>query len=207
MTRIDLIPPELIAKQKARRIIVVMSLAFGAIFTALVFLYMVLYAQMVVAGGRVTVIRDTKTQVEGTANKLKSYDERKQTLDERQKIVIAIVENQVFWSGVLNNVSMVIPNDVWLTDFTADLAPILAAKTQGTKEGSSTKPAPPITMTGYALDHTAVARWLVHLNEVNQFRSVWLKFAQEQEVEGRTLVQFEVSVQLTKFAEEEETKK
>lgn len=204
MTRIDLIPPELVEKQKARSIIVLMSIGFGLIFGVMIFLYAVIYIQKVVASNRVDLIRKEKQKVEVATAKLKPYEERKKTFDERQEIVKTIMEDQVSWSSILNNISMIIPNDVWLYDFKADLGPILTAKEQ---KAVAPTASPPIQINGYALDHSAVARWLVHLSEVNQFRTVWLNSSAEKEVEENKVIDFQTSVYLTKFKEEDKGKK
>jgi Tfp pilus assembly protein PilN len=204
MTRIDLIPPELVEKQKARSIIVIISIAFAFMFGFIIFLYAVIYVQKVVASNRVDVIRQEKNKVEAATSTLKPYEERKKTFDERQDIVKKITEDQVSWSSILNNISMVIPNDVWISDFKADLGPILTAKDQ---KAAAPTTSPPIQITGYALDHAAVARWLVHLSEVNQFRTVWLNSSAEKELEDNKVIEFQTTVYLTKFKDSDKGKK
>ncbi len=203
MTRIDLIPPELVEKQKAHRIILVMSALFLIVFVFLILIYGFVYVQIVMSAQRIEIVRQEEEKVVATSEELKPYEERKKTLDQRQEIVTIITEDRISWSSILNNISMVIPNDVWLKEFRADIEPQLKEKEQPDQARKAVSE-PPIRMVGYALEHSAVARWLVHLSEVNQFRSVWLSYSTEKEVEERTLIEFETTVNMTKFSKDEE---
>ncbi len=221
MTRIDLIPPELVEKHQARRVISLMAIGAGVVFGVLIIIYLLTLGQIILATDRVDKIKAQNTQVQAYISKLKSYDERKKVLDERQKIIDTVTTDQVQWSSILNDISMVVPNDIWLKSVKIDIAPILAAKEQAA--GASNKaPAPPITIIGDAFDHAAVARWLVHLGEINQFRSVWLDYATEQAVSasgtatagttGTTpaasavnVIEFQTTVKLAKFTDSKGT--
>ncbi len=214
MTRIDLIPPELVEKHQARRVISLMAIGASVVFGILIIIYLLTLGQIILATNRVEQIKAQNTQVQAYITKLKPYDERKKALDEQQKIIDTITANQILWSSILNDISMVVPNDIWLKSIKIDITPILAAKEQAA--GASNKaPAPPIVIIGDAFDHAAVARWLVHLGEISQFRSVWLDYATETQVttgstgttagtttgNGGTLkvIEFQTTVKLTKF--------
>lgn len=218
MTRIDLIPPEVVEKHKSRRIIAIMGLVFVFVFAVLLVVYLLTLGQAVMANNRVEVIKKENAKVEQFTQKLKPYDERKKTLDERQKIVDAMTGNQVMWSSILNDVSMVIPNDIWLIETDINIKPILDA--EKSTAAAKSKQKPPITFTGYAFNHAAIARWLVHMNEINQFRGVWLDSATETDIPPEStpltttttaknirVIKFVTSAYLTKFKDESVAKK
>lgn len=216
MTRIDLIPPELVEKHQARRIISLMAIGAGVVFGILVIVYLLTMGQIILASNRVDKIKVQNVQVQAYIAKLKPYDERKKVLDERQKIMDTISADQVQWSSILNDISMVVPNDIWLKSVKIDIAPILTAKEQAAGASNKAPPPPPITIIGDAFDHAAVARWLVHLGEISQFRDVWLNYATETAVTTGTtgssggatsgnggtvnVIEFQTTVNLTKFA-------
>lgn len=225
MTRIDLIPPEVVEKHRSRRIIMIMLIIFASAFGIALLVYLITMSQNIMAGNRVEVIKNENVKVQGYAEKLKPYQDRKKALDERQAIIDKMTADQVQWSGILNDISMVVPNDIWLRDIKMDLSEILAAK-DSTSAAAKTAPKPPITIVGYAFNHAAVARWLVHLNEINQFRGVWLDYATEQtlSVDSSTtegalqagssttaqpvkVIEFQTTVYLTKFKDTSATTK
>lgn len=212
MTRIDLIPPELVEKHQARRIIGMIAIGAGVIFAILIFVYIFTLGRILVATDRVDQISAENKKVQVYITKLKPYSERKTILDDRKTIIDTIVTDQVLWSSVLNDISMVIPNDIWLKSVKMDIAPILTAKTSASATSSATLKAP-ITIVGNAFNHAAVARWLVHLGEINQFRDVWLDYATEQTLAATattgtsaaaaptTVIEFQTTVRLTKFSD------
>jgi Tfp pilus assembly protein PilN len=226
MTRIDLIPPEVVEKHQSRRIIMVMVVVFAAIFGIALAVYLITLAQALMATNRVDIIKQENVTVQGYTQKLKPYQDRKKALDERQLIIDKMTADQVKWSGILNDISMVVPNDIWLRGIKIDMTEILAAK-DATSAAKVVAPKPPITIVGYAFNHAAVARWLVHLNEVNQFRGVWLDYATEQTLSADSkstagtsqtsgsaaasqpvkVIEFQTTVYLTKFKDTSETTK
>lgn len=220
MTRIDLIPPELVEKHQARRIIGMIAIGAGFIFAILIFVYILTMGRIIVATDRVDQITAENKKVQAHIAKLKPYSERKTVLDDRKKIVDTIVADQVLWSSVLNDISMVVPNDIWLKSLKMDIGPILTAKASASAASRSVVKAP-ITIVGNAFNHAAVARWLVHLGEINQFRGVWLDYATEQTLAASAansptggtatsgagssatkVIEFQTTVRLTKFSDE-----
>lgn len=220
MTRIDLIPPELVEKHQARRIIGLIAIGSAVIFAILIFVYVLTLGRILIATDRVDQIAAENTKVQAHIAKLKPYNERKTVLDDRQKIVETIVADQVLWSSVLNDISMVVPNDIWLKSVKMDIGPILSAKASASAT-SKTVTKPPITIVGNAFNHAAVARWLVHLGEINQFRGVWLDYATEQTLaasqttsptggtatsgagsSATKVIEFQTTVKLTKFSDD-----
>ena len=219
MTRIDLIPPEVVEKHKARRIIGVVGAGFSVVVVILVVIYALLTGQVMLAGNRIDKIDQQNRQVQAYIEKLKPYEDRKKAVDERKTIVGKVTKNQMKWSSVLNDISMVLPSDIWLKQMTIDINPILTQK-QGKTDRAAEKQTPPIKLVGYAFDHAAVARLLVHLSEIDQFRSVWLDYATEQDLSAATssataggsstsgtaakltVIEFQATVYLTKFSED-----
>lgn len=203
MTRIDLIPPELVERQRARRIIALTTVIFVVVLFGIAFLTGLSYLQKVLVSGRLETIRIEKAKVDKSVEKLKVYEERKNLLTSREKILAGITKDQVFWSSILNGISMVIPSDVWLKTFKGDVSAALKAKE--TKAGAApTVITPDITITGATFSHSAVARWLVRLSEINQFRSIWLVSSEEKEVgaTGQKQIEFNTTATLTQLEKE-----
>lgn len=201
MTRIDLIPPELVEKKQAQRIILLMAAGFGVILFILAFIYGLSFIRIVTVKAEIDFLQKERARVEAAASKLKPYEARKNELASRQKLISEITADEVFWATILNGISMVTPNDVWLKDFKADISPLLQAKTQATTTtGGGAQPASqPINITGFTFSHSGVARWLVRLNEINEFSDVWLVYSEEKLVDGKKVIEFQTTVNLLKF--------
>jgi Tfp pilus assembly protein PilN len=96
----------------------------------------------------------------------------------------AALAGRVAWDRVLRQVSLVLPEDVWLTNLSA-AAPAPDA-TQATAVGSG------FTLTGATYSQNGVARFLSRLGVIPDLANVRLQSSQSQLVNGRELVQFTI---------------
>ena len=94
----------------------------------------------------------------------------------------AALAGRVAWDRVLRQVSLVLPEDVWLTNLSA-AAPDAAQAALG---GSG------FTLTGATYSQNGVARFLSRLAVVPDLANVRLQSSQSQVVNGRDLVQFTI---------------
>ena len=95
----------------------------------------------------------------------------------------AALSGRVAWDRVLRQVSLVLPEDVWLTNLTAAMPdPTQAAAAPGTG----------LTLTGSTYSHAGVARFLSRLNVISDLANVRLQSSQSQILNKRQLVQFTI---------------
>jgi Tfp pilus assembly protein PilN len=178
-----------------------MAAGFGVILFILAFIYGLSFIQIVTVEDEIDFLQKERVRVDTAAKKLKPYEARKNELTSREELISGITADQVFWAAVLNGISMVTPNDVWLKEFKADLSPLLQARGQTAPSGGGVAQtgSGPITITGSTFSHSGVARWLVRLNEINEFGDVWLVYSEEKLVEGKKVVEFQTTANLLKF--------
>jgi Tfp pilus assembly protein PilN len=93
----------------------------------------------------------------------------------------AALSGRVAWDRVLRQISLVLPEDVWLTT--------LAAVAPG---GSSAAAGTGLTMSGSTYSQNGVARLLARLSVVPDLANVRLQMSQVQEQNDRDLVQFTI---------------
>jgi Tfp pilus assembly protein PilN len=113
----------------------------------------------------------------------------------------SLLANEVLWSGVLRDVSLVVPSDVWLSGMSGQTnetatGPVGVTPGAGTGQGLVGQ----ITFNGFSLDHRAVALWLARLDDVRGFANPWLSNAQKSDVGNNKVVQFTSSVDLSQQA-------
>jgi Tfp pilus assembly protein PilN len=98
----------------------------------------------------------------------------------------AALGGRIAWDRVLRQVSLVLPEDVWLTNLAAT-APTTAAPASGTAA-----PASGFTLTGSTYSQNGVARFLARLAVVPDLANVRLQSSQSAVVAERELVQFTI---------------
>jgi Tfp pilus assembly protein PilN len=94
----------------------------------------------------------------------------------------AALAGRVAWDRVLRQVSLVLPEDVWLTNLSA----VAPDPTQATAGGSG------FTLTGSTYSQNGVARFLSRLAVIPDLANVRLQSSQSQLLNERELVQFTI---------------
>jgi Tfp pilus assembly protein PilN len=108
---------------------------------------------------------------------------------ERQARVTALssaLATRVAWDRILREVSLILPDDVWLTSLTG--ATPTAAAAAPTGQG--------LHITGFTYSQAAVARLLARLSVLPDLQQVSLTNAATTEVGTRSVVQFDIGADL-----------
>jgi type IV pilus assembly protein PilM len=180
LRRVDLLPLEVSRRRAERR---QLALAGGgvAVFTAL------LIALFLLRGGQVNDARSDADQAEARAARLQQQvaglqdvSGLEQEIAQRRETVTSVLQDDVAWTRLLQEVATVIPNDVWLTSF------------NGVKGEPGT-----ISVTGMGFDHTSSARWLLRVGELDALTGLWLPSSVVSASGARELVTFSSSASLT----------
>jgi Tfp pilus assembly protein PilN len=113
----------------------------------------------------------------------------------RVAAVSAALQRRVSWDRVLREISLVLPEDVWLSKLTAK-SPLSPAAPPGTTPPGSGAPPSGFTMDGYTYSQDAVARLLSRLQVVPDLTNVQLQHANRVEVEKQWVVQFTIAADI-----------
>lgn len=105
----------------------------------------------------------------------------------RGQTIRAVLDGDVDWTGLFNDVTTLLPNDVWLTSFTGSRG---TAAAPGTMQ---------VAAKGY--DQTSAARWLLRMADLESLDGVWLPSSQREETPTRELVTFQSNARLTPEAQ------
>jgi Tfp pilus assembly protein PilN len=129
-----------------------------------------------------------------TPSELASETAGQRTLaSERQARITALsaaLSHRVAWDRVLREVSLVLPDDVWLTQ----LAAFSPKPPTGTTPSTTAPGAVPqgFTMAGYTYSHDAVARLITRLSVVPGLQNVWLERSLRTKLVGRYVITFTI---------------
>jgi type IV pilus assembly protein PilM len=181
--RISLLPSEVVAVERRRR----QSIAVGAGVAGLAVILLALWAAK---GRQVTRERERAVEAERQITQLKAEEAALSDttalgadLAARQSQVKAVLVDDVAWTRLFQEVATVIPNDVWLTAFTA------------------LKGAPgTVNFTAKGFDQTSTARWLLRVGELKSLSGLWVPNSARTGPEGGALVNFTSTASLTEQA-------
>ncbi|MEX2458034.1 MAG: PilN domain-containing protein [Actinomycetota bacterium] len=194
MTRINLLPPEMLERQRARRQTTVVA-AIGLVVILLLggFWFM---QQLELSG----VQRDLDAQLARNAelqaevDELSRFDEILAEIADKEELLGTLMRNEVRWSGVLRDLSLVIPGRAWLTVMTASVDDPSTGGVPGVGgEGIIGQ----ISFTGFADRHPTVAEWLTALEKIRGMINPWISSSSLAVVAEVPAVTFTSTVDLT----------
>jgi len=186
MTKINLLPGEILEKHKSEIRLFQIIGVFLVLFIFLTGIYGFLTVQARKEENKLSKLRAENEKLNKSITEYKVYEQRKAKLQELEKVISTALSGEIAWHKILNEISMVIPSDVWLEEFTGDITEGIACR-------------------GYAIDydfdtpdlgHKPVAEWIVRVGEIKLLTSIWLTFSQKTTFLKKPAIQFEITTQL-----------
>jgi Tfp pilus assembly protein PilN len=132
-------------------------------------------------------------RLRGEIAELQEFDQQQRELAASQDLLNTLLADEVRWSGVLRDISLVIPGQTWLTTLNGQIT-----QTEGTVQ--PTEPSGligQISFNGFGLSHRAVALWLTRLEDVEGFANPWVSTSQKTEIGLQEVVQFTSTTDLS----------
>jgi Tfp pilus assembly protein PilN len=123
---------------------------------------------------------------------LQKFGQLQSELQTKQQLISTVFANEVSWSGILLDVSRVIPPDAYLTGMTGQIAPPTTTGTTTTPTGLIGS----LTFTGNVKGADTLAAWLTKLEQVKGWVNAWANSATESGPFTR-IYQFQSGVDLS----------
>ncbi|MDI6907397.1 MAG: PilN domain-containing protein [Thermoanaerobacterales bacterium] len=210
--RINLIPPEIAARRRARRRRGLCLLGGAVVLAVFLGVYGALFAAAAHSRAEAARLRAEREGLERQAAAYEQYANLRAEATRAEGLLRQVVGAPPDWARTLAGIGLYIPANVWLTDFAATCkpaegkktapsappaAPAAGAEGQGATPASS--PPPPggeLTVRGWTFDHPSVARWLEEIRSVPGLTDVRCQFSSEDDLYGQPMVQFEIKATL-----------
>jgi Tfp pilus assembly protein PilN len=188
MMRINLLPPEILDKRRAEKRIGYVIIAAVGVAIILAAVWAFGYFRLQGKQDELAVIQQQVQATQSQANQLAIFEERAGELAKRQAIVALALSDRRNWAKLFDELSLVLPEDVWVQTLTA-------AEASG------------LQLVGYAIDapndspdvgHKSIAKTLVRLADLEQLYDVWLTNSVKQPYQEQDAIQFTVTAQIHK---------
>ncbi|MDO9556774.1 MAG: hypothetical protein Q7J82_04255 [Coriobacteriia bacterium] len=164
MMRINLLPPEILEKRKAERRIVYVAIVAVLIFVVLGIVWAYSYARVDAKQQDLDARLQEVQATQAKAEVLAIFEQKEQDLQQRKAIAAATLANKVNWTKLFDELSLVMPTDIWVSSLA-----------WGEDSG--------LAIGGYAIDsatdtpdvgHKSIAKMLVRLADLDDLYDVWL---------------------------------
>lgn len=182
MSQVNLLPPEILQRQRMRRVTGLVALA-GAVILGLVLLFYLF--QVGTLGGvedEIAAQRRTNDGFRADIAELEQFAELQGEAQDKLGLLASAFSGEASFSGFLMDISRVIPADAYLTQLDAQLSPTAVegdVVTDTVFVGS-------FSASGVAADLDVIAGWLTRLDAVDGWENPWLQSATEAETVGFT---------------------
>jgi Tfp pilus assembly protein PilN len=192
VSQVNLLPPELRQKQTTRRTTLLVG-AGGAVVVVLVLLFSFMKAsELSQKQEDLAAQQAVNDRVSAQIAELQKFGQLQAELQTKQQLISTVFTNEVSWSGILLDVSRVIPADAYLTAFTGRTTPPTATGTTGAATGLVGS----LTFTGSVKGADTLAAWLTRLEQMRGWVNAWAHSATESGPFTR-IYQFQSGVDLT----------
>jgi len=197
MPRIDLMPPE-IAQQEALRKLQAGCIAAVLLSVAVVGgLYYQAHGSVGAAQTKLAAAQTQESRVQGQVNTLTPVTAAYASVQQAQNLVTEALGGEVRWSTQLRDLSLSIPDNVWISNMTIARSAATAAPTLG---AAATPGIATISFTGVAISRDDVATWLDSLGKEKGYLNAYYSTAQEAVLGMKALVNFTSTVTVTDAA-------
>jgi Tfp pilus assembly protein PilN len=206
MPRVNLMPPEIAEAARFRRFQLAMGGAVVAAVAVVGALYMQAHGGVGDAQAQLDQAKSQQTVLQARLNSLQSVQDVYTQVANRQAMLTQAMGGEIRWSRYLNDLSLRIPDHVWLTNITATetgaagaagTPTAVTAATGATTLGSIGN----IQFSGVAFAHDDVATWLDTLAKERGFVGAYFTNSAETPIGEKTFVNFSSSANLNHKAE------
>lgn len=195
--RINLLPPEFVERRRARQRLTQIVAAALAVVLLLVAVFVFESTRLSSVKGQLADEQQTINGLKAKVQQLTDFAQLQGELQRKTALLTSLTTGEVRWSVLLADISLVIPDQAWLTTFTGSVS--ATTPTTKPKPGQS-QVLGQIEMDGTTFTHLDVAKWLIRLGQVDAFVFPYLSLSSKAIIGTTDVVNFSSSVQLSQQA-------
>ncbi|HEV2951281.1 MAG TPA: hypothetical protein VGZ51_04165 [Actinomycetota bacterium] len=168
MSQVNLLPPDTLAAQRQRRLAGVVALAgIGVIGLILVF-YVIQLGNLSGVRSDIEAQQQSNQSLQTEIDSLREFEELRARAQAKQELLDSVFANEVSFSGLLMDVSRVIPSTAAFTSMSS------STQVPTPTVGGTTLLLGRIDIGGLALDYDTIASWLTRLERVRGWVNPWV---------------------------------
>jgi Tfp pilus assembly protein PilN len=200
VSRVNLLPSEIKKGQETRRRFTLFLLAGIAIVLLVLAFWFVQSMRLSDVQSQIDAQNQTNAAIQSQINDLQKYEQVQTEAQQQQALLASAFAGEVSYSGMLVDVSKVIPSDTYLTNFASTLQPPGSTSTPSTPSSTSTTTfVGNMTFSGETLHFDSLSVWLNRLESVQGWANPWTSnVTADSAVAGAYA--FDTSVDLTQDA-------
>jgi len=172
MSQVNLLPPDILQGQRYRRLTLTVLTAGAIVLALIVAFFLVQVGRLGSVNGDIAAKEQSNAQLQSQIDSLQKYDDLQVQAQQAQSQLDAAYAGEVSFSGMLMDLSRVIPSDAYLDTFAATITGPPAAATGGTT--TTTPLIGTMTTGGQAIGFDSLSIWLTRLELVKGWVNPWM---------------------------------
>jgi len=201
VTQVNLLPKEIKQRQVVRRRTGMIAVLGALVIGVIIALWFLQGVRLHKLDDQVAAQEATNATLQAQVDDLQKYADQKANLDQRKQVLQSALVNTVEWSNVLDTLSRIEPDTMWLSSLSGTVTAPSAASGEtvpppGTTQTPATDLIGSIQFQGNALDSSTISLWLTELEAVKGWVNPWVSSAQKADVSGTQIWTFNSSVDL-----------
>ncbi|MBW3594087.1 MAG: PilN domain-containing protein [Actinobacteria bacterium] len=203
MRRIDLLPPSYLQRRRERSSLVIVAVAAALVVLLLIGWWFFLGLRVNDAEEELRRAQDANAELDRQIQDLQRFVLLENEVNAKRTSLQTVMTGDIDWPGILAEIAMVIPGEVWLTNLTASAGTTEGATAVPTETSpiplSDLEPFGRIQFQGQSLSMAGVAKWMLRLEGVDSFFATYLQNATAGQAEGGggEVVSFGTTIELT----------
>jgi len=176
VSRVNLLPSEIKKGQETRRRFVLFVLAGIALVLLIVAFWFLQSMRLSDVQNQIDAQNQQNQAIQQQINGLQQYEQLQTEAQQQQDLLSSAYAGEVSYSGMLVDISKVIPSDTYLTNFASTLQPPGSASsaTPSSSSTSTTTFVGNMTFSGETLHFDSMSTWLNRLGEVQGWANPWV---------------------------------
>lgn len=176
MSQVNLLPPDIQAAQRQRRLAGVVALAGVGVIGLILVFYVLQLGNLGGVRSDIEQQEQTNESLQRQIDQLREFEELRAQAQAKQQLLDAVYANEISFSGMLMDISRVIPSTAALTAMSA------ASQDPTPSTTGSTVFLGRIDVGGLALDYDTIASWLTRVERVRGWVNPWVTSIADPEV-------------------------
>jgi len=168
VSQVNLLPADILAAQRQRRQAGVVALAGVGVIGLILAFYVLQLGNLGGVRSDIDQQQANNESLQREIEQLREFEELRARAQAKQQLLDSVFANEISFSGLLMDVSRVIPSTAALTSLSAASQEPLPAT------GGSTLFTGRIDIGGLALDYDTIASWLTRLERVRGWVNPWV---------------------------------
>jgi Tfp pilus assembly protein PilN len=174
VSQVNLLPPEIRQRAQTRRVTLMVIGAGVVVLVLIIFFFVVQTARLSRVNEDVAAQERRNAGIRAEIAGLQEFAALQAEAQAKQALLSTAFANEVSFSGVLLDLSRVIPSDAYLTTFSAQVAPPAAATPEVAAVPTETPLIGTMTAAGEASGADSLASWITRLESVKGWVNPWI---------------------------------